>query len=148
MPSTPFGDHLKREREMRDVSLEEISAATRISTRYLTALEAEQWHELPGGAFTRGFIRSVARFLGMNEDDLVAEYDMEIQGRGQGRLSGGHVAPKSAGSARGNWRVVVGAIVIVALAVLLAIGGWLVIGHYGPRVMNRFHRHPAAGGAH
>lgn len=129
---------------MRDVSLEEISAATRISTRYLTALENEQWRELPGGAFTRGFIRSVARFLGMNEDDLVAEYDMEVQ-----RKAG----PSSAGADSGlprrwNWRTVVAAIVIVVLAAVLAIGGWLVVSHYGPGIMSRFHRRPAAGGAH
>ena len=61
MASTPFGEHLKREREMRGVTLEEISAATRISTRFLEALENEHWEELPGGVFNRGFIRSVAR---------------------------------------------------------------------------------------
>jgi len=69
-----FGETLRREREMRGVSLEEISNATRISTRFLLALENEQWHELPGGVFNRGFVRSVARFLGIDEDALVAEY--------------------------------------------------------------------------
>jgi len=39
MSSTPFGEHLKREREMRGVSLEEISSATRIAPRFLIALE-------------------------------------------------------------------------------------------------------------
>src|ERR1700722_11352147 len=79
MSSTPFGEHLKREREMRGVSLEEISAATRISTRFLEALESENWGELPGGVFNRGFIRSVARFLGLDEDALVAEYALETK---------------------------------------------------------------------
>ena len=74
MSSTPFGEHLKREREMRGVSLEEISAATRIGTRFLEAIENEQWDQLPGGVFNRGFIRSIARFLGLDEDSLVAEY--------------------------------------------------------------------------
>lgn len=79
MSSTPFGEHLKREREMRGVSLEEIAAATRINTRYLEALEKAHWTELPGGAFNRGFIRSVARFLGLDEDGLIAEYALEMK---------------------------------------------------------------------
>ena len=58
MSSTPFGEHLKREREMRGVSLEEVSAATRISPRFLEAIENEKWDELPGGVFNRGFIRA------------------------------------------------------------------------------------------
>src|SRR5579862_955412 len=74
MSSTPFGEHLRREREMRGVSLDEISAATRISTRFLEAIEKDQWERLPGGVFNRGFIRSIARFLGLDEDSLIAEY--------------------------------------------------------------------------
>jgi len=81
MPSKPFGEHLKREREMRGVSLEEISSATRIAPRFLAALESEQWELLPGGVFNRGFIRSVARYLGLDEDSLVAEYALETKGR-------------------------------------------------------------------
>ncbi|MGA7854182.1 MAG: helix-turn-helix domain-containing protein [Candidatus Acidiferrales bacterium] len=81
MSSTPFGEQLKREREMRGVSLEEISVATRIAPRFLEALENEQWEQLPGGVFNRGFIRSVARYLGLDEDNLVAEYALQTKGR-------------------------------------------------------------------
>ena len=73
-----FGRRLQREREMRGVSRAEICAATRIGTRFLEALENEQWEVLPGGIFNRGFIRAVARFLGLDEDDLVAEYDLAV----------------------------------------------------------------------
>lgn len=74
MIKTTFGEHLRREREMRGVSLHEISNATRIGVRFLEALENEQWDRLPGGVFNRGFIRAVARFLGLDEDNLVGEY--------------------------------------------------------------------------
>jgi cytoskeleton protein RodZ len=74
MTKGTFGDHLKREREMRGVSLDEISAATRIATRFLTAIEEEQWDHLPGGVFNRGFVRAVARYLGLDEENIVAEY--------------------------------------------------------------------------
>jgi cytoskeleton protein RodZ len=75
MSKSGFGECLKRERELRGVSREEICTATRIGSRYLEALENEQWTMLPGGVFNRGFVRAVARFLGLDEDDLLAEYD-------------------------------------------------------------------------
>src|SRR5713101_3654842 len=71
-----FGERLKREREMREVSPQEITKATRISNRFLEALENEDWDKLPGGVFNRGFVRAVARYLGLDEEDLVSEYDL------------------------------------------------------------------------
>ncbi len=71
-----FGERLKRERELREVTLEEITAATRISSRFLEALENEEWNKLPGGVFNRGFVRSVARYLGLDEEALLGEYDL------------------------------------------------------------------------
>jgi cytoskeleton protein RodZ len=74
MTKSGFGEHLKREREMRGVTLDEICAATRIGNRFLEALESEEWERLPGGVFNRGFVRAVARYLGLDEEALVAEY--------------------------------------------------------------------------
>ena len=71
-----FGERLKRERELREVTLDEINSATRISNRFLEAMENEDWQKLPGGVFNRGFVRSIARFLGLDEEGLLAEYDM------------------------------------------------------------------------
>jgi cytoskeletal protein RodZ len=71
-----FGERLKRERELREVTLEEITSATRIGPRYLEAFENEDWAKLPGGIFNRGFVRSIARYLGLDEEALLAEYDM------------------------------------------------------------------------
>src|SRR6202035_1841975 len=76
MTKGTFGEGLKREREMRGVTLEEISAATRIAKRFLQAIENEDWNQLPGGVFNRGFVRAVARYLGLDEENLVAEYVM------------------------------------------------------------------------
>jgi cytoskeleton protein RodZ len=71
-----FGERLKRERELREVTMEEITSATRIGPRFLEALENEDWEKLPGGVFNRGFVRSVARYLGLDEEGFLAEYDM------------------------------------------------------------------------
>ena len=69
-----FGDKLRREREMRGITLAEIAESTKISTRWLKALEEEQFEVLPGGVFNRGFVRSYARFLGIDEEQTVADY--------------------------------------------------------------------------
>lgn len=71
-----FGERLKRERELREVSLNEVTVATRISVRFLDALENEEWDKLPGGVFNRGFVRAVARYLGLDEENLLSEYDL------------------------------------------------------------------------
>jgi cytoskeleton protein RodZ len=69
-----FGEKLRRERELRGISLDQIAAATKISTRMLKALEAEKFDLLPGGIFNKGFIRSYAKFLGIDEEQAVADY--------------------------------------------------------------------------
>jgi cytoskeleton protein RodZ len=83
MEKGTFGEHLRREREMRGVTLDEVSQATRIGTRFLEALENEQWKDLPGGVFNRGFLRSIARYLGLDEEALVAEYAQTTNDRPQ-----------------------------------------------------------------
>jgi cytoskeletal protein RodZ len=137
MPPTPFGDQLKREREMRGVSLEEISSATRISTRFLEALEKEQWDQLPGGVFRRGFIRSVARYLGLDGDALISEYELQTKDVPKDLNSEEHLynIPRDYRPA---------AVAIVVLLALL-VGGWFVFAHYGSAIAERLHRqHPAA----
>lgn len=59
---------------MRGVTLEEISESTKIGTRMLKALEADQFSDLPGGIFTRNFIRAYAQYLGLDEEHALAEY--------------------------------------------------------------------------
>ncbi len=71
-----FGERLKREREMREVSMDELTKATRISARFVEALENEDWGRLPGGIFGHGFVRTIARYLGLNEEALLGEYDL------------------------------------------------------------------------
>jgi transcriptional regulator with XRE-family HTH domain len=75
MAKGTFGERLRRERELRDVPVDELTKATRISQRFLEALENEDWGKLPGGVFGRGFVRTIARYLGLDEESLLAEYD-------------------------------------------------------------------------
>lgn len=70
-----FGDTLRREREARGVSLGEISESTKISVGFLRALEQEDYERLPGGVFNRGFVRAYSKFLGIDEEGMVADFD-------------------------------------------------------------------------
>jgi cytoskeleton protein RodZ len=81
MDKGTFGESLKREREMRGVTLEEIASATRIAERFLRAIENDQWELLPGGVFNRGFVRAMARYLGLDEENIVAEYTLAVGDR-------------------------------------------------------------------
>ena len=69
-----FGDKLKRERELRGVKLEEIAEATKIGIRSLRALEDEHFEQLPGGIFNKGFVKAYAKFLGLDEEQAVADF--------------------------------------------------------------------------
>ena len=121
---------------MRGVSLEEVSAATRISTRFLEAIESDRWESLPGGVFNRGFIRSVARYLGLDEDSMVAEYALETRGR----VEAG-VVPDPPMEMPRNWKpAIVAAIVLV---VILA-GVGFAYARYGGKIAERLHWKPAA----
>src|ERR1051325_3898840 len=74
MSTTTFGAHLKREREARRISLDDVAKSTKISKRHLSELEEERFKDLPGGIFNKGFVRAYAKHLGLNEEEMVAEY--------------------------------------------------------------------------
>ena len=68
------GQYLKREREARRMSIEEISRSTRVPMSSVERIEADQFDELPGEVFVRGFLKSYARSVGVPSDDVLARY--------------------------------------------------------------------------
>lgn len=69
-----LGQTLREEREARDISLEEIASATKIVRRYLEALECDRLDMMPGGFFIRGIIRTYAKAIGLDGDEILAKY--------------------------------------------------------------------------
>jgi cytoskeletal protein RodZ len=69
-----FGENLRRERDVRGVSLREIAEGTKISVRFLQALEEDRIEVLPGGIFPRAFVRQYALFLGLDPDKAVTDF--------------------------------------------------------------------------
>ncbi len=77
-----LGERLRLAREARGISLREISEQTRISTRYLEQIEADDYKNLPGGIFNRSFVKAFARHVGVNEDEALALYARTIREKG------------------------------------------------------------------
>jgi len=75
-----FGEELKREREIRGISLKEIADETKISKRFLEAIERNDHKTLPAPVFTRGFVRQYARYLGLNTEEMVNRYNFAAAG--------------------------------------------------------------------
>jgi cytoskeletal protein RodZ len=69
-----IGAFLRRERELRQVSLEELVQTTRVPLRMLQRIEEDRFAELPGDVFARGFLRSYARALNLDADRLLARF--------------------------------------------------------------------------
>jgi cytoskeletal protein RodZ len=86
-----FGQQLKLEREKRNITLEQISSSTKIGTRMLEALEQDKFNQLPGGIFNKGFVRAYARFVGLDEDQTVADY---LQASGDLPPASTEIAPR------------------------------------------------------
>ncbi len=69
-----FGTWLRRQREMREVPLREIAEVTKISIRYLEALEQDRFDVLPAPVFARGFLREYSKYVGLDPDEVVNSY--------------------------------------------------------------------------
>jgi len=70
---TSIGDTLRRERQRRNLDLPEIAGKLKISSRFLEAMEHDDFAKLPGGVFTKSFVRQYADFLGLDADEMAAE---------------------------------------------------------------------------
>jgi cytoskeleton protein RodZ len=137
-----FGERIRREREMRGFTLESISSTTKIRTHILEALEKEEFDKLPGGIFNKGFVRSYARFLGMNEEQALKEF-LEVAGDPEQPLPDPPVPrrpeipqPKQ----RRSWGRVA---TVVVSAVALLFGGWKaahMVGRAAGATSSRMHR--------
>jgi cytoskeleton protein RodZ len=133
---TRIGEVLRETRRRRETELAEVEAATRIRPRYLRAIEAEEWDALPGGVYTRGFIRTYASFLGLDGERLAEDYRETVEGASrEWPLVQDAVAPaKPAGTARRRraggrrlpapgWLAAAAVIAVAVLAIVALPGG-------------------------
>ncbi|MBZ5536752.1 MAG: DUF4115 domain-containing protein [Acidobacteriia bacterium] len=78
-----FGEHLKQIRELKGLSGEDVARLSKINPHFIEALENDNFDVLPGGVFNRGFIKAYARCCGVDERELLSEYEnLQKQKRG------------------------------------------------------------------
>ena len=75
-----FGAWLCQQRELRGISIHEIASFSKISLRYLEALEASRFSILPAPVFAKGFLRQYASYVGLDPDEVVNYYIVAQQG--------------------------------------------------------------------
>jgi cytoskeletal protein RodZ len=116
-----LGQELKKEREARNISIEEMATATKIVGRYLKALEEDRLGDMPGGFFIKGIIRTYVRYLGLDEEAVLARYEeagfLETPARNRGGAAGD--IKFSLPDAKRNNRILVYAVIGAALIIIL-----------------------------
>lgn len=124
-----FGSWLRRQREVREITLREIADSTKISLRYLEAFERDELEALPAPVFARGFLRQYAAYVGLDPDEAVNSFiqatadeerarEEEIEEAGPARRQSGSWA------GRGWLWAVLSLLFLVAAAVALAFAFW------------------------
>ena len=79
-----FGDRLRESRESQSYTLDHIARDTRISKRYLQALEKEDFSVFPGETYLIGFLRNYTQYLGLDSDEFLTLYrNIKIQEQGR-----------------------------------------------------------------
>ena len=115
----PLGEYLKHAREKKRLSLEQIASQTRIQEHHLQALESEDFANLPAKVFAKGFVRSYAKALGLDEEEALQCFLVTsgtFYDRNEPEQSQPHVQVKLESAPRQsiNWNLVVAALVVIA----------------------------------
>ena len=131
-----FGRELQLEREKRGVSLEAVSERTKISTRFLEALEIDDFSSLPGGVFQRGVVRSYCETVGLDQAEWLRRLSSMVEGS-QVDVDWASFAEnikksrvRSGGASRFRWWGVVG-LIVVLVALSWMVWRFVVAGRIG-----------------
>src|SRR5215218_6977901 len=73
-----LGEKLRQAREARGLTLSEVADQTRISSLYLESIENDDYRTLPGGIFNKGFVKSYAKYVGIDEQEALQDYSRLI----------------------------------------------------------------------
>jgi cytoskeleton protein RodZ len=112
------GERLREARERQKVTLHAIAEKTNISVRFLDAIEKNQFDKLPGGIFTRGFIRSYATQVGLDPDATVAQFLSDEPGQRDDDIDVAPARTQGDGPALGTLLAAAVGVVVVAVVLL------------------------------
>jgi cytoskeleton protein RodZ len=126
-----IGEVLKGTRTRLRLDVATVEEQTKIRTKYLRALENEEWDTLPGPTYAKGFLRTYASYLGLDADALVDEYRRAVERSpateqpylfSEPLLERRRRPVEPRRRSRGYWLLVVGIVAVLAASVLVAIG--------------------------
>jgi cytoskeleton protein RodZ len=116
-PDMPnFGASFKQARESKGISRDQIAAETRISTRFLLAIENEEFNLLPGGIFNRGFVRTYAEKIGLDPEQALADYERLAEVRAPSEIPAVPATPREK-TDRHLYPVAIGGLVLLVLII-------------------------------
>lgn len=129
-PSAPgIGATLKDARRRLGIDIKEAEERTKIRTKYLRALEAEDWEVLPAPAYVRGFLRTYGQILGLDGEMLADRYRRSYEAPVQTAAGAGEpvlrTRPPGSRPPSSRGPIVIVAGVFVALVLVLALIGIL-----------------------
>jgi cytoskeletal protein RodZ len=134
-----FGQELRMERVTRGIALEDITAVTKISHRYLEALEDEKFRLLPGGILNKGIVRGYASAVGLDQRDWTERFLKAYTASGQmveedrdwlefaSNVGKARIQRSDAMDYRLRW------IGVILLVLVVAAGACLAVRYYGLR---------------
>lgn len=140
-----LGNNLREARQRRRIDLVAAEQDTKIRSKYLAALETEDFDVLPGPVFVRGFLRTYSRYLGLDPQRFIDEYNARF-GRFEDveELSSGHVLgrPGLAHERERRGRRTM-RLVLVATLLVLAVLAWVALREEGPSTPSEVQPHIA-----
>jgi cytoskeletal protein RodZ len=111
--SDGFGSYLKKERELRSISLDELSEQTHIKIEYLEAMEGDHFEKLPGMTFARGYLKAYAGYVGLLPDEVLLRFEDYLR-----QLSGRNRTRRGKSNPRLFWLMTFMVLVVVATILL------------------------------
>jgi cytoskeleton protein RodZ len=138
-----IGKTLRQAREQRGLRLEDVARVTKISTRYLRAIENERFEALPAPFYARSCLREYADFLGLDSDRLVESYRERVHEPEQPLVLEA-ITPERRPRVSG-WA---GAALVAAAVTVLAVVAFRTTGTQSPQVTTAGSNHPATSVQH
>jgi cytoskeleton protein RodZ len=133
-----FGNQLRRERERRGLTIDAICETTKVSPRYIRAVEAGNFAEIPGGVFRKGFVRSYISALELDESVWMRRFEQSCRDSGLAGAADTQWVAFAENVKRGRgsmrYRMSWGGTALRTLTVLLALTlagwcGWRLVNH-------------------
>ncbi len=81
MSKETVGEYLKKERELRQISIQEVAEGTKISISRLRLIEENRFDDLPAEVFVRGFIRNYAEYIGIDPEEAILRLEEDLKGQ-------------------------------------------------------------------